>query len=70
MATKTAKKLTKKQIDKKVEQAYYASCSGIQISIMDIGKVFAAGRASFEAGADDETLKADIRAFVETIRHN
>ena len=70
MATKQAKRLTKKQIDKTVERAYYATCSGIQIDIMDIGKVFTFGRGLVEDGADEEILKTGIRAFVETIRKN
>jgi len=66
-------KLTKRQqnaLDKKIEQAYYATCRGVQIDIMDIGKVFDAGYKALAEGADDETLKAKIVAFVETIRRN
>jgi len=69
MATKT-RKATKKQIDRRVEQAYYRSCSGIQINIMDIGRVFEAGRVSVAGGADDVELETAIRAFVDTIRQN
>jgi len=59
-----------KLINKRVETAYYQSCSGIQIPMMSIPKVFEAGRVAVAEGADDETLKAKIRAFVETIRVN
>ena len=68
-----ARKNTKKRenaADKLVEQAYYATCSGIQIGIMDIGKVFAFGRLKLETGEDFEALKASVRAYVETIRKN
>ena len=71
--TTATKKLTKRQlkaIDKRVEQAYYATCSGVQINIMNIGKVFAAGRAALAAGADETGLRAAIVEFVETIREN
>ena len=72
MTTK-AKKLTKKQekaLDRRVEQAYYATCSGVQINIMDIGKVFSTGREALAGGADEEGLRKAIVEFVETIRHN
>lgn len=59
-----------KAADKRVERAYYATCSGIQIDIMDIGKVFAFGRMKVDAGEDDEALKSSIRNYVETIRKN
>jgi len=57
-------------IDKRVERAYYATCSGIAIDVMDIGKVFAFGRTKVLAGEDDAALGASIRAYVETIRKN
>lgn len=66
-------KLTKRQekkLDRQVEQAYYATCSGVQINIMDIGKVFKAGRQALADGADEEQLRAAIVEFVETIRKN
>ena len=40
------------QIDRQIEQLYYRHCAGIQINVMDIGKVFAAGRAAHAAGQD------------------
>jgi hypothetical protein len=59
-----------KAIEKRVEAAYYASCSGIQINMMDIPKVFKVGAQIVSEGADDATLQAKLRAFVDTIRHN
>ena len=53
--------------DELVEAAYYRTCSGIQINIMDISKVFAVGRQALERGED---LDSSIRAYVETIRQN
>jgi len=68
-STRAAKKLAK-QIDERVEQAYYASCSGIQINIMDIGKVFKVGREAIRDGVDDDLLRKTIRKFVDQIRKN
>lgn len=56
--------------DTRIERAYYARCSGVQIDIMNIGRVFNAGRAAIANGADDEALGDAIAAFVETVRQN
>jgi hypothetical protein len=64
------REMTRKQIEKRIERAYYERCSGVQISIMDIGRVFKAGHDAVAAGADDQALGDAIAAFVETIRHN
>jgi hypothetical protein len=59
-----------KAIEKRIERAYYATCSGISINVMDIGKVFKYGETRVALGEDDATLGASIRAYVETIRQN
>lgn len=56
--------------DKLIERAYHETCSGIQINMMDIPKVFDAGHKAINEGKDYEGMKAAIRAFVETIRKN
>ncbi len=67
---KPPSKAEQKRIDKRVELAYYASCQNIQINVLDISKVFAVGRTAIAEDADEDTLKAKIREFVETIRKN
>jgi hypothetical protein len=62
--------MTKKKMDRMVERAYYDTCSGIQINILNIGKVFDHGRQLLKDGADEDALKVGVRAFVETIREN
>lgn len=56
--------------DRRIDEAYRRGCSGVQIDIMDIGKVFKAGYAAIDTGADDSELEKAIVAFVETIRKN
>jgi hypothetical protein len=68
--TRAAAKRALKQIDSRVEQAYYASCEGIQINIMDIGKVFKVGREAIRDGVDDALLQSTIRKFVDQIKKN
>ncbi len=52
-----------KAIDKRIEKAYYAGCSGIAINVLDIGKVFNYGRC-VETGITDLELQDKIYHFV------
>lgn len=61
---------SEKIADKRIEQIYYRTCSGVQIDIMDIGKVFKVGHAAIAEGANDDVLAAKIIEFVSTIRKN
>mgnify|MGYP001568996983 CR=1 FL=1 len=56
-----------KLIDAQINTIYCRRCSGIQINMLDISRVFAVGRKALLAGEDAE---AAIVAFVETIRQN
>lgn len=55
--------LQEKRIDQRIERAYYASCRGIQINVMDIGKVFEFGRC-VETGITDMELQDKLYQFV------
>lgn len=59
-----------KAIDDQINKAYLMSCEGVQVSMMDIPKVFDVGRKSIAEGKSFTQLKEDIRAFVDTIRKN
>jgi hypothetical protein len=65
-----AEKIIKNKMQARIESAYRKSCLNIQISMMDIGRVFDIGELAIAEGADDATLESKIRAFVETIRKN
>lgn len=65
MNKKAAKAI--KSVDRRIEAAYYRTCSGMQINIMDIGKVFAKGRELVAAGVDDTALGEGLKACVNAI---
>jgi len=66
----------KKTADKLIERLYYQYCSGVEIDVMDIGKVFNAGHAAINTAHKEnralsmEDLGKVIVDFVQTIRKN
>ena len=56
-----------KKLDREIEQVYSVNCSGVQIDILDISKVFAVAR---KARAEGKDIKTAIVEFVQTIRKN
>jgi len=56
-----------KALDREINKLYNESCSGIQINIMDIPKVFAEAR---KARAEGRDMKDAIVSFVNSIRKN
>lgn len=67
MARNRVRNKAEKKLDAAIERIYYSRCSGVQINIMDIPKVFAAGHAAAAAGAD---IEAAIVARVAELRLN
>jgi hypothetical protein len=65
-----SEKIAEKKLDGKIESIFYKKCSGIQISVMEIGSVFRVGKAAAKAGKSDEEIGNEIFAFVQTIRKN
>lgn len=63
-------KKAKKAQDARINSAYCKFCSGLQINIMDITKVFREGERLIAAGVDDAALGAGLRAFTEVIAQN
>lgn len=55
------------KIDKQIAAIYLRNCSGVQINVMDIGKIYAAGRSAAAAGGD---LEAAVMAAVAALRQN
>lgn len=58
-------KIAAKKLDKEIEVLYRQNCSGVEIHIMDISKVFDAARAANKAGKD---MKQAIIDIVEELR--
>lgn len=63
------KRITAKKIDDLISATFRHNHSGVQIDVLDIGKIFAAGRAAFAAGGEPAVGPA-IAAVVATIRKN
>lgn len=63
----TMAKTSKKAIESRIERAYRARCCGVQINIMDIGKVFRVGEEAIARGVDDNELGDIIEEFVGKI---
>lgn len=53
---------------KRVELAYCRVCSGVQIDMMDIVKVFQVGEDALAQGATEVELEKTLVEFVATIR--
>lgn len=53
--------------DAYVERAYYRYCQGVQVNVMDIGKIFAHGRTLLATCDSLEKLGAELRAYVDTL---
>lgn len=66
---KTTKAQEKRNRDR-VSALYGQACNGVQISILDVGKVMKVGLDGFAAGLDDEAVKKSLTDFVATIRKN
>jgi hypothetical protein len=64
--TKKQKKLN----EQRISRIYGQRCSGVQVNVMDLGKVFKVAEDGIAAGMGDEALGNVIAAFVETIRKN
>lgn len=56
-----------KALDREIDKVYRENCSGIQIDIFDIPKVFAEAR---KAKAEGRDMKEAIVSFVNSIRKN
>lgn len=65
MARKLTAKQEAKRIDREIDAAFYRRCANVQINILDIPKVFAAGRAAAVAGQD---IEAAVVAAVATLQ--
>lgn len=56
-----------KALDTRIEQHYYRTHGGVQINILDIGKIFQAGR---EAAGRGESIEAAVDQAVAKLRQN
>lgn len=59
-APKAPPKLKGKKLDDAISKAYYRHGNGVQVNIMDIGKIYDAGKAAYEAAATLEAAEAAL----------
>ncbi len=58
------KRLKGKSLDREIERLYYEVGQNVQVNIMDIEKIFKAGRNAYETGADMRTaVKAAVQKY-------
>lgn len=58
------KRMTQKQADKLIDATFNRVASGVQIPLMSIPKIFAAGRSALAEGRDLDTAIRDIVAVL------
>ncbi len=56
-----------KKLDAEINRLYMENCSGIQVNMMDIPKIFVVAR---KARAEGRDMKEAIVFFVQSIRQN
>lgn len=63
------KKLSKKALDRELEKLYNRHGYGVQVPILDLGKIFKAGEEAY-AGGDLQAAEAALKAAIEKYRKN
>ena len=58
-------KIAAKRLDQEIERIFRSHCAGISINIMDLGKVYAAGRKAHAEGSD---MIAAVVTMVDSLR--
>jgi len=64
MARKTK---AEKRLDDEIDRIYRAHCNGVQVNVLDLGKIFAAGHLAAREGRD---MTAAILECVARVRLN
>ena len=68
MARKTAEQKESERIDNAIEAAWYKHCSGVQVNIMDIGKIFKECRAALPRMTIEDAVKAAAAKYSQNAR--
>ena len=55
-----------RKVDNEIERVYYLHGSGVQVSVLDIPKIFTAGREAAAAGVSIEAAVKDAIAKYRT----
>ena len=68
--TKTAKRLTPKQLDTTIERLFGLHCHGVEIPILAIPSIYKAARTAYAETGDLAVTTNAIVARVNTLRRN
>lgn len=63
-------KMEKRRIERRIQEAYTRSCSGVQVPIMETPKIWRAAQAAIALGVDDAGLEKAITDYVAKVRMN
>ena len=73
-AAKAPAKLKGKKLDDAISKAYYRNGNNVQVNMMDIGKIYDAGKKAYEAAdtveAADAALDEAMKAAIAKYRQN
>jgi hypothetical protein len=67
---KKPKKLSKKALERELERLYGKHGYGVQVPILDLGKIFKAGEQAYAGGGGIEAAEAALKAAIQKYRKN
>ena len=67
---KKPKKLSKKALEREIERIYGKHGHGVQVPIMDLGKIFKAGEDAYASSGDLDAVDTAVKDAIQKYRKN